>query len=127
MPPITAGSSSRLAEHSRRYQLRQRLTAAKLSKRALDHGREVGLRDAGSGTPWRRGAMEPGRLALELLDEQLRHQLAVAWVIGQAREWDRLLQVQEDFIRSSFERMQRLTACCLDLLQLNMFLGISWR
>jgi hypothetical protein len=69
---------------------------------------------------------DPGRLALELLDEQVRHQLAVVWVIGQAREWDGILQVQEDFVRSSFERMQRLTACCLDVLQLRIASTIPW-
>jgi hypothetical protein len=70
------------------------------------------------------GAACPGRLALELLDEQVRHNLAVAWVIGRATEWDGLFQVQEDFIWTSIERMQRLAACCFDLLQLRA-LGIS--
>ena len=63
---------------------------------------------------------EPEQLASELLDEQLRHNLAVVRVIGRATEWDGIIQVQEDFVRTSFERMHRLTACYLDLLQSKM-------
>jgi hypothetical protein len=65
---------------------------------------------------------EPGQLAFELLDEQLRHNLAVARVMGQATEYDGIIQVQEDFVRTSFERMHKLAACCFDLLQSTMAL-----
>jgi hypothetical protein len=66
---------------------------------------------------WSEGAVEPGQLAFELLHEQIRHNLAIVRVIGRATDWDGIIQVQEDFVRTSFERMHLFTACWLDLLQ----------
>ena len=66
----------------------------------------------------RRGAAGLGLLAFELLHEQIRHNLAVAKVIGWSTDWYKDAQVQEDFIRTSLERVQYLfTTCYLDLLR----------
>ena len=71
------------------------------------------------GTPRRlsRGAAGLGRLALELLHEQVRHNLAILRVLGRATDWDGISQIQEDFVRTSLERMHLFTTCWLDLLQ----------
>ena len=61
------------------------------------------------------GAAEPSQLAFELVHEQIRHNLALVRVIGWATDWDGIIQVQEDFLRTSFERMHLLAVCWLDL------------
>ena len=68
---------------------------------------------------------EPGQLAFELLDEQLRHNLAVVRVIGRATDWDGLLQVQEDFVRTSFERIGRMNRRYVEAVQAMMTAAAS--
>ena len=71
----------------------------------------------GTTRPSGKGAANPGQLAFELLHEQIRHGLAVEKVIGAATDREGIVPVQEDFIRTSLERMHLLTACCQALLQ----------
>ena len=73
----------------------------------------------------RKGAAETGQLAFELLDEQIRHNLAIATVLGQATNWDGITQVQADFVRTSLERIHLFTTYSLDLLWSAMASGPS--
>ena len=64
----------------------------------------------------RKEAAEIGQLAFELLNEQIRHNLAIATVLGRATDWDGITQVQADFVRTSLERIHLFTTYSLDLL-----------
>jgi len=64
----------------------------------------------------RKGVAETGLIAFELFLEQIRHNLAILTVIGRSTNWDTDTQVQEDFVRTSLERVQFLfTTCYFDL------------
>ncbi len=60
---------------------------------------------------------ELGQLFVELLNEQTRHNLQVATVLGGAVSWDEVIQVQGEFMRASFERMNQLNARYLEIFQ----------
>ena len=68
----------------------------------------------------RQGAAEIGQLAIELVHEQIRHNLAIATVIGRATNWDGITQVHADFVCTSLARIHLFTTCCLDLLRPSM-------
>ena len=63
------------------------------------------------------GTAEIGKLWVELLDEQTRHNLQVATALGRAVNWEEIIQVQSEFMRSSFERMNQLNSRYLELAQ----------
>jgi hypothetical protein len=66
------------------------------------------------------GTAELGQLLIDLLHEQVQHNLRVALALGQAIAWDEVAQAQTDFVRASFERLDRLSSCHLELLQATM-------
>jgi hypothetical protein len=73
----------------------------------------------------RKGAAETGQLVFELLDEQIRHNLAIATVLGRSTNWDGITQVQADFVGTSLERIHLFTTYSLDLLWSAMTSGPS--
>jgi hypothetical protein len=54
------------------------------------------------------GAAELGRLWVDLLGEQTRHNLEVATALGRAVRWDEVVQAQGEFVRVSLERFSEL-------------------
>ena len=64
-----------------------------------------------------RQSAELGQLFVELLNEQTRHNLQVVTVFGRAVSWDEVIQVQGEFVRASFERMNQLNARYLEIFQ----------
>jgi competence protein ComEA len=89
-------------------------TAAREGRRmfgaAVETEREVVSRSA-------EGAAELGRLWLDLLGEQTRHNLEVATTFGRAVRWDEVVQAQSEFMRASFERLGELNRRYLALVQ----------
>lgn len=65
----------------------------------------------------REGAAEIGQLAIELVHEQIRHNLAIVSVIDRATNWDGMTLVQADFIWSSLARINLFTTCCFNVLR----------
>ena len=58
-----------------------------------------------------------GQLAVELIAEHVRHGRAVAILIDRDPDRDGARQIQEDFVRTSLERMNQFALCCVELLQ----------
>jgi K+-sensing histidine kinase KdpD len=58
-----------------------------------------------------------GQLAVELIAEHVRHGRAVAILIDRDPERDGTRQIQEDFVRTSLERMNQFALCCVQLLE----------
>ena len=63
---------------------------------------------------------ELGRLWVDLLGEQTRHNLEIASTLGRAVRWDEVVQVQSDFMRASFERLGELNRRYLEIVQAMM-------
>ena len=63
------------------------------------------------------GTAELGRELSDLLQEQVRYQLATVATRGEAVDWDRLFRLQADYLRDSLERTAQLTRRWLDLSQ----------
>jgi Phasin protein len=55
------------------------------------------------------GTSELGRALTELVQEQTRHNLAALRELGEVVDWERLLQIQSEYLRTSLERMAGLT------------------
>ena len=60
---------------------------------------------------------ELGRLFVELLSEQTRHNLEVATAFGRVANWGEIARLQGEFVRASFERMNRLNGRYLEVVQ----------
>jgi len=75
---------------------------------AAGTGREVVGRSA-------EGAAELGRLWVDLLGEQTRHNLEVATALGRAVRWDEVVQAQGEFVRVSLERLHELNRRYLEI------------
>src|SRR4051794_23083568 len=60
---------------------------------------------------------ELGRLFVELLSEQTRHNLEVATAFGRVANWGEIARLQGEFMRASFERMNRLNGRYLEVVQ----------
>src|SRR3954451_11105426 len=60
---------------------------------------------------------ELGRLFAELLGEQTRHNLEVATAFGRVANWGEIARLQSEFVRASFERMNRLNGRYLEVVQ----------
>jgi competence ComEA-like helix-hairpin-helix protein len=60
---------------------------------------------------------EIGKLWVELLNEQTRHNLQLAATLGRAVNWDELFQLQGEFVRASFERLNQLNSRYLEVVQ----------
>ena len=54
---------------------------------------------------------------MELFSEQTRYNLQIAAVFGRAVSWDEVIQVQGEFVRASFERMNQLNTRYLEIFQ----------
>jgi competence protein ComEA len=63
------------------------------------------------------GTAELGRLWVDLLGEQTRHNLEVATALGRAVRWDEVVQAQGEFVRVSLERLQELNRRYLEIVQ----------
>jgi hypothetical protein len=63
------------------------------------------------------GVAELGRLWMDLLGEQTRHNLEVATALGRAVRWDEVLQAQGEFARASLERLNELNRRYLEIVQ----------
>ena len=66
------------------------------------------------------GTAELGRLFAELVNEQTRHNLEVAAAFGRAVDWGEVIQAQGEFVRASFERMNRLNGRYLEIVRTAM-------
>src|SRR3954454_1728074 len=60
---------------------------------------------------------ELGRLFVELLSEQTRHNLEVATAFGRVANWGEIARLQSEFVRESFERLNRLNGRYLEVVQ----------
>jgi len=77
---------------------------------AAGTGREAAGRSA-------EGAAELGRLWVDLLGEQTRHNLEVATAFGRAVRWDEVVQAQGEFVRVSLERLHELNRRYLEIVR----------
>jgi competence ComEA-like helix-hairpin-helix protein len=75
---------------------------------AAETEREVAVRAA-------ERAAELGRLWVDLLGEQTRHNLEVATALGRAVRWDEVLQTQAEFVRVSLGRLGELNRRYLEI------------
>jgi hypothetical protein len=60
---------------------------------------------------------ELGRLFVELLSEQTRHNMEVATAFGRVANWGEVARLQGEFVRDSFERVNRLNGRYLEVVQ----------
>ncbi len=60
---------------------------------------------------------ELGRLFVELLSEQTRHNMEVATAFGRVADWGEIARLQGEFVRASFERMNRMNGRYLEVVQ----------
>ena len=63
------------------------------------------------------GAAELGRLWVDLLGEQTRHNLEVATALGRAVRWDEVVEAQGEFVRASLERVGELNRRYLEIVR----------
>jgi hypothetical protein len=63
------------------------------------------------------GAAELGRLWVDLLGEQTRHNLEVVTALGRAVRWDEVVQAQSEFVRVSLERLHELNRRYLEIVR----------
>lgn len=75
-----------------------------------------GLKDAHGAAVERssEATTELGRLMVELMNDQLRHNMATFQALSRARSWQEAASVQGEFVRGSFERMTRGTGHYLE-------------
>lgn len=60
------------------------------------------------------------QLFVQLLSEQARHNLQVATAMGRVFNWGEVAKAQIDFLRGSFERMNRLSGRYREITQAGM-------
>jgi hypothetical protein len=60
---------------------------------------------------------ELGRLFAELASEQARHSVEVASAFGRVADWGEIARLQGEFVRASFERMNRLNGRYLEIVR----------
>ena len=60
---------------------------------------------------------ELGRLFVELLSEQTRHNMEVATAFGRVANWGEIARLQGEFVRESFERLNRLNGRYLEVVR----------
>ena len=60
---------------------------------------------------------ELGRLVVELVSEQTRHNVEVATAFGRSADWQEIARLQSEFVRESFERVNRLNGRYLEIVQ----------
>jgi hypothetical protein len=105
--------------------------AAATTERGVDAARgsiQVAQRSAGAASELQRatiqqsvkGTAELGQLAVKLFNEQMRHNLNLAMALARTADVGEMIQVQNEFVRASFERMSRLNSRYLEILQAGM-------
>jgi competence protein ComEA len=104
-------------------------SAAKAGSEAASSAAQGGLqlvqRTAGAMTKVQRetaqqsaeGTAELGKLWLELLGEQTRHNLVVATTLSKAVDWEEMVRVQSEYLRASIERMNQLNSRYLEIVR----------
>jgi hypothetical protein len=95
-------------------------TGAQATEAAARSGLQVVERTAGTFGEAQRSAeatAELGRLFVELLGEQTRHNLEVATTFGRVANWGEIARLQGEFVRASFERVNRLNGRYLEIVQ----------
>jgi competence protein ComEA len=75
--------------------------------------------------PSAEGTAELGKLWMELLNEQTRHNLAVAAALGKAVNWEEMVRAQSEYLRASFERMNQLNSRYLEIVRSMMTAAAS--
>jgi hypothetical protein len=63
------------------------------------------------------GTMNFGQLFVDLLAEQVRHNLEVAAVLGQSVGWGEIARVQGEFLHASLDRWGRLNGGYFEIVQ----------
>jgi hypothetical protein len=63
------------------------------------------------------GTAEIGRTLLSLAHEQIRQNLSILWALTAAVDWDRVVQIQGEFLRGSLDRSAQLTQRYLEVTQ----------
>jgi competence ComEA-like helix-hairpin-helix protein len=63
------------------------------------------------------GVAELGRLWMDLLSDQTRHNLEIATSLGRAVRWDEVLRTQSEFVRASLERLNELNRRYLEIVR----------
>ncbi len=71
------------------------------------------------------GTAELGKLWIELLNEQTRHNLAVAAALGKAVNWEEVVRAQSEYMRESIERMNQLHGRYLEIVRSMMTAAAS--
>jgi hypothetical protein len=71
------------------------------------------------------GTAELGKLWLELLGEQTRHNLAVATTLSKAVDWEEMVRAQSEYMRASMERMNQLNSRYLKIIRTVMAASVS--
>jgi competence ComEA-like helix-hairpin-helix protein len=100
-------------------------TGVRVASTAAREGTEIVRRVFGAAAETERevagraaeGAAELGRLWVDLLGEQTRHNLEVATALGRAVRWDEVVQAQGEFVRVSLERFGELNRRYLEIVR----------
>jgi hypothetical protein len=100
-------------------------TGVRVASTAAREGTEIVRRVFGAAAETEReavgraaeGAAELGRLWVDLLGEQTRHNLEVATALGRAVRWDEVVQAQGEFVRVSLERLHELNRRYLEIVR----------
>src|SRR5690348_10526408 len=83
-------------------------------RKAFGAAAETGREEAGRVAE---GAAELGRLWVDLLGEQTRHNLEVATALGRAVRWAEVIEAQAEFVRVSLERFGELNRRYLEIIR----------
>ena len=105
---------------------------AEAASSAAQGGLQLVQRTAGAMTKVQRetarqsaeGTAELGKLWLELLGEQTRHNLAVATALSKAVDWEEMVRVQSEYLRASIERMNQLNSRYLEIVRTVMAVSV---
>jgi competence protein ComEA len=106
---------------------------AKAASSAAQGGLQLAQRTAGAMSEVQRetarqsaeGTAELGKLWIELLNEQTRHNLAVATALSKAVDWEEVVRAQSEYLRASIERMSQLNRRYLEMVQATMAASTS--
>jgi competence ComEA-like helix-hairpin-helix protein len=106
---------------------------AETASRVARSGLQLVQRTAGAMTEVQRetarqsaeGTAEFGKLWLELLGEQTRHNLAVATTLSKAVDWEEMVRAQSEYMRASMERMNQLNSRYLEIIRTVMAASVS--
>ena len=71
------------------------------------------------------GTADLSKLWVELLNEQTRHNLAVATALSKAVDWEEVVRAQSEYMRASIERMSQLNSRYLEIVRAVMSASTS--